>query len=330
MPTSETERGNFMRLDDPGVGVTPLAMVGADLPLWTQNGSYGAVLDRLAIETMTTAGVRGPAALAVTQRAAGANLSVDVAPGVCAVSGTDTTNQGRYLCRSTAVNNLTVGGPPTAGLTRIDRIVARVYDTAVVGGSVNAWQLEVVAGTPAASPSPPAIPASSLALARVSVPAGLASVTTANITDDRVAMAPASNPGGWHPYTPGFYGNSTASNIGNGTLTGRYKLLTEKTVAFACRLQLGSTTALAAGDIRLTLPAGMVPAGEHNAVLGSGFIVRGGKVYPTLVAVNQSWSPPGFVMYSPGGTLPDMIVIGSAWALALNENMMLSGLAEIS
>lgn len=178
------------RTDEPtlneALGITPAALTGLDQPLWLQNSSYPAAVDRSLIETTFSAGIIGPADLAVTQRAAGANMSVDVAAGRVVVTMTDAPNQGRALCRSTAVNNLTIPGAPAAGLTRIDLIVARVYDTSIIGGSINGWQLDVVAGTAASSPTVPAVPASAIALAEVRVPAGTASVTNAIITDRRV------------------------------------------------------------------------------------------------------------------------------------------------
>lgn len=208
------------RTDDPtlneALGIEPAALTGLDQPLWLQNSTYPAALDRTLIEATIAAGVFSGADLAVTQRAAGANMSVDVAAGRAAVTLTDAPNQGRALCRATAVNNLVIGGAPAAGLTRIDRIVARVYDASLIGGSINGWQLEVVPGTPASSASPPSIPTSSLPLARVTVPAALASITNANITDDRAMTAsglPTTTERYWAgdpfigPLTPGLTGS---------------------------------------------------------------------------------------------------------------------------
>lgn len=177
------------------IGVEPMVAVGLNLPLWLQNGSYGAVLDRSLIDSIMSPGIRVPSPgstnpLQVTPRAAGANMSVDVAVGDCVIAGTNTAGQGSYLCRATAINNVPINGAPAAGTSRIDRIVARVYDTAVIGGSVNGWAIEVVAGTAAASPAVPALPASSLSLARVLVASGTASITAGLITDDRLWSMP--------------------------------------------------------------------------------------------------------------------------------------------
>jgi len=178
----------FPALTDAAAGPSPLALTGINQPLWLQNSSYPAAVDRQLIGTFRS-GVLGLAELAVTQRAAGANFSVDVAAGRAVVPVTDAPNLGSALCTSTAVNNLTVAGAPGAGLSRIDLVIARVYDASLIGGSINGWQLEVITGTPAASPAAPALPPSSLELARVAVAAGQASVTSGNITDRRILAA---------------------------------------------------------------------------------------------------------------------------------------------
>ena len=55
--------------------------------------------------------------------------------------------------------------------------------------------------------------------------------------------------GKWTTYTP-----TLSGTLGNGTLTGRYKLLGDKSVAVALRLNLGSTTSLTAGYLYLGVP----------------------------------------------------------------------------
>jgi hypothetical protein len=127
-------------------------------------------------------------ALKVVQRAAGANFSVDVAAGRCSVFGDDAANQGIYLCESTAVENRVVPSPPGAG-SRTHRVVARVRDKAHNASWPDGtydWVLEVLEDTGLGTP---ALPPSAISLARVSVSAGQASVTNANIIDDRLSGA---------------------------------------------------------------------------------------------------------------------------------------------
>lgn len=123
--------------------------------------------------------------LKVSQRAAGANFSVDVAAGRAMIAGDAVSDQGLYMAQSTAVENLVVPAPPVSG-SRTHRVVAQLNDHLHDGGvaaGTYSWTLLLLEDTGSGTP---AVPASALALARVAVAAGQVSVTNANITDDRV------------------------------------------------------------------------------------------------------------------------------------------------
>lgn len=152
-------------------------------PLWEQALPYSARLDRSLIAALLAEGVLGAGDLAVTQRGAGANLSVDVAAGSAAIVGDDQANQGTYLVKNTAVVNLVIGAPPGAN-SRIDLIVAQVRDANVTGVN-NDWTLSVIAGVAAGAPVAPAVPNTAIALAQVLVATGTAAITNAMITDRR-------------------------------------------------------------------------------------------------------------------------------------------------
>lgn len=78
--------------------------------------------------------------------------------------------------------------PSHATLPRRDLIVLRIRDTE--GGSASdAGTLEVIEGTPAASPADPAVPAQTIVLARVAVAAGVTTIGNGNITDQRTQRA---------------------------------------------------------------------------------------------------------------------------------------------
>ncbi|HVX20877.1 MAG TPA: tail fiber protein [Acidimicrobiales bacterium] len=152
-------------------------------PISMQADSYTAALDRQVLDALyQTPGVVASGHLVVTQRAAGANMSVDVAAGKCIITGTDASNQGKYLCFSDAVANVVLTTAPGTGLSRIDLIIAQVRDATVIGGSHNDWLVTVVKGTAASSPTAPAAPASSLVLARVLVGANVSTITNTVIT----------------------------------------------------------------------------------------------------------------------------------------------------
>lgn len=129
-------------------------------------------------------------ALKVTERGAGANMTVDVAAGVALIEITNTNlahgETYKVWFTSDAIENVAV---PTADGSnpRIDIIIAKVdVTTDPDGSSANIATVELVEGTPAGSPSAPATPANSLKLSEVSVPASDTTITNNQITDSRV------------------------------------------------------------------------------------------------------------------------------------------------
>lgn len=140
-------------------------------------------------EFLSNGYVRG---LAVSQRGAGANLSVDVAAGLGIVEITNTNlAHGKtykvYVESSATANVLIAAADPTN--PRKDKIILRVsVSEDPDGNAANIGTIEVVQGTPAGSPSTPSTPANAIALAVISVAAGATSVVTANITDSRGAV----------------------------------------------------------------------------------------------------------------------------------------------
>lgn len=138
----------------------------------------------LPYRDIVSEGVAGTTDLQVTQRGAGANMSVDVAAGVAWIKGDDSAAaQPTYRVYNDATKNLTVTAADATN-PRIDLVIAEVRDAAFSGVSTD-WRLRVVAGTPAGSPSAPATPSNSIVLARLSVPALDTTIGTAQITDYR-------------------------------------------------------------------------------------------------------------------------------------------------
>jgi len=169
---------------------------------WFRDASHPAETDRLVLASLLNphpalasgAGITGgagygvgpsPTELQVTQRGAGANMSVDVAAGTAHIDGTETGQLGIYVGNNDGTVNLPISASH-ATLARKDLIVARVKDSEFSGVDDN-WALEVVTGTPATGGTEvePAAPASSIVLAVVAVAASAASITNANITDRR-------------------------------------------------------------------------------------------------------------------------------------------------
>jgi hypothetical protein len=126
--------------------------------------------------------------LTVTQRAAGANMSVDVSDGAAIINGKSSATQGFYFVDNLGVQNVPIS-PAHPTLARRDAIIATVVDDSFPGGGSGppGFRLDTVDGTPAASPTYPSIIASSvgsaIVIAGVEVAAGATSITNANITN---------------------------------------------------------------------------------------------------------------------------------------------------
>lgn len=157
----------------------------ATFATWQQNVTYEARKDRAPISELFGEGVLNlnGGALAVSERSAGANMSVDVAAGRCAVDGDETADQESYLCVFDDSTNLSVASADPDN-PRKDRVIVRVEDSAVSGSSDGPVR-EVLTGTAGSSPSAPAVPDSAISLAIVDVAAGASSITDSDITDDR-------------------------------------------------------------------------------------------------------------------------------------------------
>lgn len=125
-------------------------------------------------------GVLGNGHLKVSQRAAGANMSVDVAIGGCVVQCDTVTNGGSYLEFEDAVVNVSIPAAPSSG-SRTHLIVEQARDPQVDGQSSYQAGPICVPDTGSGAQIPP----SANLLAQVTVTAGQASVTNANITDMR-------------------------------------------------------------------------------------------------------------------------------------------------
>jgi hypothetical protein len=154
-------------------------------PSWLQNGSHTAENDRLTANQIVWAqtGVRRTNDLVVSQSGT-PGMSVSIAAGWAIVVGNFTSNMGAYsIYNDAAVTGTITAADPTN--PRIDRVCLTVSDSAYTG-STNIVTVNVVAGTPAGSPSAPATPTNSISLATVLVGAGVTTILNANITDTRV------------------------------------------------------------------------------------------------------------------------------------------------
>src|SRR5579859_2727409 len=117
----------------------------------------------------------GGGSLAIT---AGSGMQIQVAPGFCVVASSTGSTYGGYSTGTTVAALLPI---QTADATneRIDLVCVTVIDN---GDATSFGMVQVITGTPAENPAPPALPGNSLSLGTVTVPAQATSIMTGNIT----------------------------------------------------------------------------------------------------------------------------------------------------
>ena len=158
-------------------------------PNWLQQGSYSAAMDRRSLAAIWPGPASAGCAVTVSS-----GMTVNVAAGQVAVPTQNST--GTSLCSSDAVEPVTLAAAPASGQNRYDLVICQPRGNDLDGGANNDFIFTTVTGTAAATPTVPATPAGTVALARIYVPGGSASVTAGNITDVRpfgLNLKPAAN-----------------------------------------------------------------------------------------------------------------------------------------
>jgi hypothetical protein len=269
-------------------------------PSWLQNGSHPAENDRLTTQAIwKTTGIINATDLQITQNGGG-NMSVNVSSGYAAIVGTTQTNMGTYMAFNDASTNLTISTSSSSN-PRIDLVVVTIND-AYYTGTLNNVLFQVIAGTPASSPTVPATPANSLALGQIAVGTSVTSILTANITN---------------------YGTQATNSFGNvsttGTQTLTNKTLTAPIVTLSVNTQTGTTFTPALSDagsivtlnnaaaIAVTIPTNASVAYAIGSQLNFVWITGAGQ--PTISAV----TPGTTTILSTGATAasPKLRVVNS-------------------
>jgi len=154
-----------------------------------QDAALTAAADRLINTILVSEGVVGLAgnSFKVAQDT-GSNMQVLVGSGTAgdraAIQG-DVAGQGVYIVEHDNATQALVVAASDPSNPRIDRVILRVYDDDEDSSGNSYADVEVLPGTPAGSPSAPAVPDSAISLATIEVGAGVSAVTDADITDTR-------------------------------------------------------------------------------------------------------------------------------------------------
>lgn len=273
-------------------------------PSWLQNASHPAENDRLTMQgIIATTGIIGSSSLAVTQNSP-TGMSVLVASGWGAIVGTTQSNMGVYQFYNdaSAIATIATANPSNP---RIDRVCITVSDS-YYSGLLNEVSINVVTGTPAASPVAPATPDNSISLATIAVGAGVTSILTANITDTRVNVT-TNLPVGDLTEVQG----STGITVTNGT--GPIPTVAiDSTVATLTGAQALSSKVLVAPEERYTISA-TAATGTINFDL----VTQGVLYYTTNASGNFTLNFRG----NSGTTLNSILAVGdSVSAVFLNTN----------
>lgn len=282
-------------------------------PTWTQNGVYDARNDRLHVSSLLgSAGATTLTAFTVAQEVV-PSMVVTIGAGTVYVESGYATAQGYYAVINDAPITKTVA-PSDPTNPRIDRVVARVYDS-YFAGTENKAEIEIIRGEPAVSPQLPDLPISSIELARISVAAGATTIVTANIDNSVMPLASFASSmiqggasGAWTAYTSSLV--FTNLTLGNGTSTAKYRQF-GKTVHAIGRIILGSTSVVGTNPT-MTLPVSAVGGGSF--IIGTLGLFDSGTTYQVGWA---RWTAATTVALMPTSGLG--ITATAPWTWATND-----------
>jgi len=152
-------------------------------PLFLDTESYPFKYLRQFWKNLLSEGILSSDALQVTQSDTPA-MTVKVGKKFALVQNDEADNLGHYLIENDDYVTKTIAAADPSN-PRVDRVIYQIYDSTDIGGAEDKGEFKVLTGTPAGSPSPEALPDNALDLALVAVAAGAATITNANITDQR-------------------------------------------------------------------------------------------------------------------------------------------------
>lgn len=276
----------------------PLTSDGAGAVTYTAN-DWRTLLTNLFDE-----GILGASSFEVSERAAGANMTLDVTAGVAVVEGDDAAGQGNYLVKASETLGAFTIDTADASNPRIDRVGIQLNDPSEGGSAGRNCTFVVVKGTAAASPSAPTLPDSFLELAQVTVPASATSIEDADITDTRVesTFAHVSQLG-----TP----DATASTLVRRGTNARFSAAdptSDQNVATKGYVDSGAVAAgsLDSGNLRYARMGGIVhvwtTSDSSGGTLPAGFRPAAGISVPGSSSADVAVTTGGVVSVDVGGS----------------------------
>lgn len=147
-------------------------------------------------------------------------------------------------------------------------------------------------------------------------------------TSIETAMDALVPPGAWQTYTPVWTGSTTNPAIGNGTLSGRYRLLGAKHLDVRINIIFGTTTTYGSGSYAVSLPFTSHATGRQTLqgdwVGAAGTLFARARVEPST-AVAAIWVP-GTVAGGVDRTMTNAIPAGQA----TGGQIVLAGTLELA
>ncbi len=155
-----------------------------------QGESLSAATDRLVNQILFVEGVVDvPGASLEVLQNLGTDMNVKIGSGTAfdrAVVAGDLAGQGTFLPEHQNATQVLAVAASDPTLDRIDLVILKVYDDTFDSSGNNYADLEVITGTPDASPTPPALPSTSIPLAEILVQNAVTQIVNGDITDKRI------------------------------------------------------------------------------------------------------------------------------------------------
>jgi len=150
-------------------------------------------------------------------------------------------------------------------------------------------------------------------------------ITTAgNISGNDISLSG----GAWTTYTPTWTAASSNPSIGNGTLTGRYKII-GKTCFITVDITMGSTTTYGSGAWYIGLP--QQAASSAGILLSVTLLDSGTAWYNALLnGARAAFTDKAEIQYHSGVNLTDSVSSSTPFTWANSDRVIINGSYEIS